>query len=419
MTSTRHLNVAEIEEFLNASQNTNFSALNKKEAYHWIEMTIVHCKYWTLKRRKRGVVKRYLSKITGYSMSQIDRLIDTWRRTGHIKRANYNRTKFPTIYSNEDVVLLAETDKLFRVLSGPAMKKIFKREYEDFGNFEYRKLAKISISHLYNLRGTSTYRNVVKIYHHTKPTAIPIGERKKPIPNGKPGYIRIDTVHQGDDPDLGKSVYHINLVDEVTQWEVVVCVPVISENYLAPALKTILRLFPFVIINFHSDNGSEYINKTVAEILNRLHIKQSKGRPRHSNDNGLVETKNGAVIRKEMGYSFIQKGAFRLINDFYRDYFDTYLNYHRPCGFATVIRDKRGKERRVYKPNDYSTPYEKLKSLLNAEQYLKHGITFAQLNKIAYNMSDVEFAREMANARAILSGKIRESYLRDNIIRDY
>ena len=419
MTNTRNFSVADIEEFLKASKNTSFSATNKKETYQWIENEIYRLKYCKLKRKQRGIVRKYFAKTTGYCESQIDRLLCNWRKTGHIKKEDYNRTVFPRKYTHEDLVLLAETDKLFGILSGPAMIKIFKSECEDFGNFEYKNLAGISVSHLYNLRGQTCYRNIVRIYHHTKPTTVPIGLRRKPTPNGKPGYIRVDTVHQGDDIDLGKSVYHINFVDEVTQWEVVVCVPVISEKYLAPALEAMLFLFPFMIFEFHSDNGSEFINKVVAQILNRLRIQQSKSRPRKSNDNGLVETKNNAIIRKEMGYGFIQKGAYKLINDFYQKYLNIYLNYHRPCGFATVITDKRGKEKRIYKPCDYVTPYKKLKSLPNAEQYLKPGITFAELDKIAYNQSNVEFKTEMNKDRATLSVKLKKSYLRDSIVQDY
>lgn len=419
ISNTRSLSVAEIEEFLKAPKPISFSAINRKEAYNWIENTLVKLKYKTLRRYQKGAVREYLLVMTGYSRQQITNLIKQYKKTGRVKKATYVREKFRAIYTREDIALMAETDKLFRVLSGPAMRLIYKREYEDFGNFEYKRLAKISVSHIYNLRGKFVYRNIIKIYHHTKPITVPIGERRKPVPNGKPGYIRVDTVHQGDDIELGKSVYHINFVDEVTQWEVVVCVPVISENYLAPALEAMLCLFPFVIFEFHSDNGSEFINKVVAEILNRLHIQQTKSRPRRSNDNGLVETKNCAVIRNEMGYGFIQKAAYKLINDFYQDYYNVYLNYHRPCGFVTIITDKRGKERKIYKPGDYMIPYEKLKSLPNAEQHLKPGITFAQLDKIAYKESDVEFAREMRKARTTLSVKIKENYLRDSILQDY
>lgn len=64
-----------------------------------------------------------------------------------------------------------------------------------------------------------------------------------------------------------------------------------------------LNQFPFGICGFHSDNGSEYINKQVADMLNRMLVKLTKSRPRHCGDNGLAESKNGAVIRKHLGYA--------------------------------------------------------------------------------------------------------------------
>ena len=116
-------------------------------------------------------------------------------------------------------------------------------------------------------------------YTKTNPTPVTIGIRKKPEPHGKPGYLRVDSVHQGD-LDKEKGVYQINLVDEVTQAEVVVTVEGISEHFLQPGLEDAIVQFPFTILNFHSDNGSEYINKTVAKLLNKLIIEQTKSRPR-------------------------------------------------------------------------------------------------------------------------------------------
>src|ERR1019366_1810739 len=129
------------------------------------------------------------------------------------------------------------------------------------------------------------------------------GERRCPDPQGQPGYLRVDTVHQGDAP-AGQGVYHINAVDQVTQWEIVAATERISEAWLEPVLCAMIRQFPFRILGFHSDHGSEFINRIVARLLNKLLIEQTKSRPRHSNDNGLVETKNGAVIRKHMGYGY-------------------------------------------------------------------------------------------------------------------
>ena len=140
------------------------------------------------------------------------------------------------------------------------------------------------------------------------------------------------------------------MVDEVTQWEIVICVAAISEAHLEPALEAALAKFPFVVVNFHSDNGGEFINGVVAQLLNDLLVKQTKSRSGRTNDNALVEGKNGSVIRKHMGYWHIERTFAPLIDQFYQEYFNSYLNFHRPCAFATVTVDEKG---RVKIPADF------------------------------------------------------------------
>ena len=211
----------------------------------------------------------------------------------------------------------------------------------------------------------------------------------------------MDTVHQGD-LDGAKGVYHINAVDAVTQWQVVGCVSQISEAFLQPVLEAILHQFPFRILGFHSDNGSEYINYRVAGLLEKLLVEFTKSRANHSQDNALVEGKNGAVIRKLIGYGHIGGEHAEAVQKFYTAHLNPYLNFHRPCGFATVSHDARGKRQRKYKVEDYATPYEKLKSLPEAASYLKQGMSFARLDQLASNMSDTECAKKMATAKAKL-----------------
>jgi transposase InsO family protein len=201
-------------------------------------------------------------------------------------------------------------------------------------------------------------------------------------------------------------VYYVNIVDEVTQWEMTGCVEGISESFLTPLLETLLESYPFRIINFHSDNGSEYINETVSWLLNKLHIEQTKSRSRHSNDNALVEGKNGAVIRKHMGYNHIPRKHAVLINQFLRDYMNPYLNFHRPCGFSTDTVDKRGKVKKKY--DIYMTPFEKLKTISHVERYLKDGVTIEKLGKVALTESDTECAEKMQKAKRKLFETIRK-----------
>ena len=242
-------------------------------------------------------------------------------------------------------------------MGGPATRRILQREYQDYGKPEYQRLASLSVAHLYNLRHQQRYRERRLNYTKTRPTAISIGERRRPDPQGRPGYVRVDTVPQGDRPGA-KGVYHINAVDEVTQWEIVSATARISEAWLEPVLAALLRQFPFPIRGFHSDNGSEFINQTVARLLNKLLIEQTKSRPRHSNDNGLVETKNGAVIRKHMGHGYLHAEHAEPIQQFYSAHLNPYLNYHRPCAQADIEVEEKGRQQRRYRR--YQTPLETL-----------------------------------------------------------
>jgi len=397
--------VEQVRQFLEGSEALEFRGLKAEERYYWIETTLVRFSYIRLKKAEKGVIRQYIKKVTGYSRSQVSRLIAEYKRTGRLKKTEYRRHRFPRKYTLSEVGLLARTDELHGWLSGPATKKIMEREYEVYEHLKFESISRISVSHLYNLRRSNTYRGITRRFSKTRPTVSKIGERVKPDPKGQPGYIRVDTVHQGDLNGY-KGVYHINTVDEVTQWEIVASVERISEAYLVVALESMLAEFPFVIRGFHSDNGSEFVNHIVARLLNKMLIRFTKSRPRQSNDNGLVETKNGSVVRKQLGYAYIPQRCAELINEFNRDYFNPYINFHRPCFFPVSVIDHKGKIRKTYPYNMVRTPYERLKSLPEAESYLCPMITFEALDAIANKMSDNQFAERMVKARSNLFQQI-------------
>ena len=408
MNDSRIVSIAQIKEFSKVARGIEFKGRSKKEKYEWVDEALVRFRYFSSRKKDMSVIKEYLAQITGYSDAQITRLISRKKKFGKIAICSTSRHKFDKIYGPTDIGLLINTDKLHERLSGKAVKRILEREYGKFRKKEYGKLKNISVSHIYNLRKTRQYISCSKFFVKTKPTKTAIGERRKPTPEGKPGFLRVDTVHQGD-LDKEKGVYHINLVDEATQWEIVGSVEKISEFFLEGLLEDLISQFPFKILNFHSDNGSEYINQTVARLLNKLLIKQTKSRPRRSNDNGLAETKNGAVVRKHMGYIHIPQRYANEINEFYKKYFNAYLNYHRPCGFATDVVDKNGKIKKIY--DVYMTPYEKLRSVDDAWQYLRENISFEMLDKIAHEKSDNEFAALMQKEKGVLFNKFKQSKL--------
>ncbi len=401
MRNAESLGPEAIGAFLEASQGIEFAGQRQEEIYRWVKATLVQQEYFRQGKKQRGVIRAYLQKVTGRSLAQITRLIRQYRQTGELKSRAGRRHRFHRKYTQADIVLLAEVDRAHERLSGPATRRVLEREYKEYGRKEFARLAGISVAHLYNLRRTATYRKRAAAFVPTRPTTIPIGERRRPDPRGEPGYLRVDSVHQGD-WEGAKGVYHINAVDEVTQWQVVGCAEGISERFLIPVLEAMLHQFPFRIQGFHSDNGSEYVNHTVAELLNKLLIEFTRSRPNRSQDNGLVEGKNGAVIRKHIGYGHIPRKEAERVQKFYTAHFNPYLNFHRPCGFARVVEGARGKRRKVYRREDYATPYEKLKSLTGAEKFLKPGISFRQLDQRARQMSDTEAARKMRQAKAAL-----------------
>jgi transposase InsO family protein len=398
------LNLEQIEAFLKASTGIRFEGETRKQVYPWIEQVLIQHRFPQLGRRARGLVRRYLEKMTGLSRAQVTRLIARYLERGTVRPVVYRRHRFPQRYTRADVELLARVDEAHETLSGPATRRIFEREYQHYGKVEYQRLASISVAHLYNLRQQPRYREHRLHYVKTKPTAVTIGERRRPDPQGQPGYLRVDSVHQGDQPGA-KGVFHINAVDQVTQWQIVSASARLSETWLEPVLAAMIRQFPFRILGFHSDNGSEFINAVVARLLNTLLIEQTKSRPRHSNDNGLVETKNGAVIRKHMGYGYIHAAHAERIQQFYTAAFNPYLNYHRPCAQADIAIDEKGRQRRCYRR--YQTPLETLLALPQPAQYLRPGLTLAVLRRIAGTRSDTEAAQRMQQAKRKLFDQLR------------
>jgi hypothetical protein len=271
-----------------------------------------------------------------------------------------------------------------------------------FGDQTFKQLASISASHIYNLRRSAAYRKIRVRVQHTQGSKVSIGERRQPEPKGRPGYLRVDTVHQGQH-DGEPGLYHLNAVDTVTQWQVVGGTETISERHLIPVLEAMLHQFPFRILGFHCDNGSEFLNHNVVKLLNKLLVEEfTKSRAYRTTDNALVEGKNGAVVRKQIGYGPIGAEHAEALQKFYAAYFNPYLNFHRPCGYATVATNPRGKRQRSYRHKDYRTPYEKLTSLEKWTESLKPGITAGMLKRQAEAMSDTEAARRMQKAKLSL-----------------
>jgi transposase InsO family protein len=406
MKDLEKLTLKAMEDLLAGSRKITWTSEDSEASYGFISAVLKQQRYSKLGKRERGIVRRFLAKVTAISRAQMTRLIAQWVERRKIERKPARRPSFVRRYRNEDIQLLAATDAAHEDLSGPALRRILYREHKVFGNAEYERLAQISVSHVYNLRQSAVYRKQRVRVQHTQSRQIPIGERRKPDPKGKPGYLRVDTVHQGNH-DGKAGVYHINAVDTVTQWQAIGCVETISERHMMPVLEAILHQFPFRILGFHCDNGSEFINQNVARMLEKLLVEFTKSRAYRTTDNALVEGKNGAVVRKHIGYGFIGSDHAEALQRFYTSHFNPYLNFHRPCGYAVLKPGTRGRTRRVYPADDYRTPFEKLSSLPRWQKNLKPGLTESLLRQQAGRLSDTAAARLMQKAKLDLLQRAR------------
>lgn len=406
MKNLDQLSLSEMEQLLSGSRKVSFRVENTEEKYKLIGAVLKAQRYSRLDKTGKNVVRRFLQAMTATSRAQLTRLIARWIEHRKIVRRPAVRPKFTVRYTEQDVALLAATDAAHQDLSGPALRHILRREFKVFGRKQYQRLAGISVSHLYNLRNSSAYRSHRVKFHHTQASQVSIGERRRPDPQGRPGFLRIDTVHQGH-KDGEPGIYFINSVDTVTQWQNIGCVETISERHILPVLEAILHQYPFRILGFHSDNGSEFLNQRVAAMLNKLLVEFTKSRANRSTDNALIEGKNGSVVRKHIGYGFIASEHADELQRFFTAQFNPYLNFHRPCGFAVLVKSGKGRVRRRYPANGYMTPFEKLCSLPDWQQYLKPGITEQLLRRRAARLSDTQAAELMQKAKLDILRRVR------------
>jgi transposase InsO family protein len=384
---------------------------NDEERYAWIGSVLQRFNYRQRLRTERGPLLAYMQRLSGYSRAQITRLVSRWvSGKPLLKEYRSPEQAFARRYTSADVALLAEVDLALGCLSGAATACVLRRQRDVFKDTRFERLGDISVGHLYNLRNGAAYRQQRMVFTKTRPSkAIGIGVRRAPQPDNRPGFIRIDSVHQGD-KDGFKGLYHINAVDCVTQWEIVATVQTISEAHMLPVIAQMLAQFPFEILGFHADNGSEYVNHKVAAMLDKLRIEFTRSRPRRSNDNGLAETKNGAIVRTIFGYEHIEQKHAQLFNTFCVEYLNPWLNFHRPCLFATDKPDdkKPGRIKKIYRPKDAMTPLEKLGSLPQAKGYLRESVTLEELHALATALSDLQAAQELKEARQELFERVRK-----------
>ncbi len=397
----------EVRDFMAGSEPVDFRFVERVHAYDFVRRVLVRSRYLRLARSDKGLVRRFLVKVTGFGRAQIARLISQYRETGRIEdRRRGPKRPFPRRYTKADIGLLAEVDETLGGLCGAVTRRLMQRQYEVFGDARFERLSGLSNSHLYRLRQSVTYRRRRLTVARTRPTQVSIGERRKPHPAGRPGFLRVDSVHQGD-LDGQKGLYEINLVDEVTQYEFVAAVEGISERFLVPDLEGSIEAFPFVVCGFHADNGSEYVNHRVAALLRKPHVEESPGpardaatttpwskarMPRWSGATSATTTSPGTRRPRQRLPARRARSLPQL-----------------PPALPLPRREdqRQGTHPQTYPFDNVTTPYLKLKSLDGAARYLRPGVTFEQLDQEALALDDLAAAATVNEALVALFAEIR------------
>jgi len=186
MEGSHRLNVEQMSGFLAASGELEIEVSDAKEARKIVAEVLAAQRYGRLPKAAKGIVRRYLMRVTGYGRAQVTRLIGEYRSKGEL-RPKASRRSFPTRYTRSDIELLAEVDTAHQGLSGAAVRRLLKRGFEVFGDVRYQRLANISVSHIYNLRHTEAYRRRRTVYRATQSTTVSIAERRCPAPEAGAG----------------------------------------------------------------------------------------------------------------------------------------------------------------------------------------------------------------------------------------
>ena len=205
--------VEQVRAFVEGSEAVDYKPKNPGARYALVGKTAVKFDYHRLGRADRDCGRAYVGKMCGFSPAQIGRLLRQQAETGVVedRRVRNSGRPFETVYTPADIRLLAVADEAFGGMSGLATCEILRHEFEVHGDARFERLAGISRLHVYNLCASRSYRT----RRTTWDIPVAVAVRKAPEPNGRPGFLRVDTVHLGD-KDGRKGVYVVNMVDEVT-----------------------------------------------------------------------------------------------------------------------------------------------------------------------------------------------------------
>lgn len=180
-------------------------------------------------------------------------------------------------------------------------------------------------------------------------------------PPDVPGVIEADTVAHCGPSLIGEFARTLTMTDLVTGWTENASIRNNASTWITAGIEELQQRFPFPMVVFDSDCGSEFINHEVADWLQTKDIEQTRSRPYQKNDQAHVESKNNHVVRKHAFYwRYDTPAELELLNQLWQ-LVSLRLNFFTPTkkavGYTTTAD---GRKKRIYdKP---ATPWQRLQA---------------------------------------------------------
>jgi transposase InsO family protein len=227
------------------------------------------------------------------------------------------------------------------------------------------KLLAISPAQIDRLLQPSRLRQPRKGLSATQPGTLlrrRVPTRGGPPDTSKPGSVESDTVAHCGDTTAGDYINSLTFTELFSGWTENRAVWNKSSHAVLGRLKELEEKVPFQMKDFHTDNGSEFLNWALHEHLNGRPVKLpwTRSRAYRKNDNAHCEQKNWTHVRQLFGHErFEHPELVALMNDLYEKEWSQFTNHFKPT-FKLLKRDKRGsKTVRIYEKTP-QTPYQRL-----------------------------------------------------------
>jgi hypothetical protein len=328
----------------------------------------IHGRYQRAGRPHKSRILSEFCATCGYHPKSALRLLNQPLRTAPAKRSGPK-----VIYDPAEVlpvlkcVWLASDQLCSKLLKAalPEWLEHFERRGTPLGEAFKKKLLQISPAQIDRLLSPSRVKHPKKGICATRPGTIlrhEVPTRGGPPDTTRPGSVEADTVAHCDDSTEGDYVNTLTFTELYSGWTENRAVWNKSADAVLVELKALEMVVPYVMKDFHTDNGGEFLNWALHRHLTGRAAKMpwTRSRAYRKNDNAHCEQKNWTHVRQLFGHDrFAHAELVAMMNDLYAQEWSQFTNHFKPT-FKLWKREKKdGKTKRIYEAKP-KTPYQRL-----------------------------------------------------------